>query len=111
MDEILKQVNVDNAWDLVEVYSKMARWKPDDVNKSCDEITNRLDKFGVEYKVYNPELYLSIPYTASVKLSSGDTLHAKPPAYSINCEEGITAKLHYVPAHFKKDIELSLIHI
>jgi len=65
MDEILKQVNVDNAWDLVEVYSKMARWKPDDVNKSCDEITNRLDKFGVEYKVYNPELYLSIPYTAS----------------------------------------------
>ena len=105
MDEILKQVNVDNAWDLVEVYSKMARWKPDDVNNSCDEITNRLDKFGVEYKVYNPELYLSIPYTASVKLSSGDTLHAKPPAYSINCEEGITAKLHYVPAHFKKDIE------
>ena len=102
MDEILKQVNVENAWDLVEVYSKMARWKPDDVNKSCDEITNRLDKFGVEYKVYNPELYLSIPYTASVKLSSGDTLHAKPPAYSINCEEGITAKLHYVPAHLKK---------
>ena len=50
MDEILKQVNVENAWDLVEVYSKMARWKPDDVNKSCDEITNRLDKFGVEYK-------------------------------------------------------------
>ena len=105
MDEILKQVNVDNAWDLVEVYSKMPRWKPDDVNKSCDEITSRLDKFGVEYEVYNPELYLSIPHTASVKLSSGDTLHAKPPAYSISCEEGITAKLHYVPAHFKKDIE------
>ena len=59
--EILDQVNIDVAWDLVEEYSKFPRWKPDDVNKSCKLITDKLEKFGIKHKVYEPDLYLSVP--------------------------------------------------
>ena len=45
--EILDKVNIDVAWDLVEEYSKFPRWKPDDVNKSCKLITDKLEKFGI----------------------------------------------------------------
>ena len=38
-------MNIDVAWGLVEEYSKFPRWKPDDVNKSCKLITDKLEKF------------------------------------------------------------------
>ncbi|MDB0003585.1 M28 family peptidase [Alphaproteobacteria bacterium] len=103
--KILDQVNVDFAWELVEEYSKFPRWKPEDVNNSCKLITDKLEKFGVKYTVHEPSLYLSVPFTASVKLSDGSSLHAKPPSYSINCENGVSGQLHYVPAHISRDIE------
>ena len=104
-NEILNQVNVDVAWELVEEYSKFPRWKPEDVNNSCKLITDKLEKFGIKHTVYEPSLYLSVPFTASVKLNDGSVLHAKPPAYSTSCENGVTAELHYVPAHISRDIE------
>lgn len=103
--KILDQVNVDVAWELVEEYSKFPRWKPEDVNNSCKFITDKLDKFGIKHTVHEPSLYLSVPFTASVKLSDGSSLHAKPPSYSINCENGVSGELHYVPAHISRDIE------
>jgi hypothetical protein len=103
--KILDQVNVDVAWELVEEYSKFPRWKPEDVNNSCKFITDKLDKFGIKHTVHEPSLYLSVPFTASVKLSDGSSLHAKPPSYSINCETGASGELHYVPAHISRDIE------
>ena len=104
-NEILNQVNVDVAWELVEEYSKFPRWKPEDVNNSCKLITDKLEKFGIKHTVYEPSLYLSVPFTASVKLNDGSVLHAKPPAYSTSCENGVNAELHYVPAHISRDIE------
>ncbi|MDC6448038.1 M28 family peptidase [Alphaproteobacteria bacterium] len=103
--EILNQVNVDVAWELVEEYSKFPRWKPEDVNNSCKLITDKLEKYGIKHTVYEPNLYLSVPFTASVKLNDGSSLHAKPPSYSINCENGVSGELHYVPAHMSRDIE------
>ena len=40
----------------------------------------------------------------SFKLEDGTIMHAKPPSYSINCREGLTAPLHYVPACSKSCI-------
>ena len=104
-NEILNQVKVDVAWELVEEYSTFPRWKPEDVNNSCKLITDKLEKFGINHTVYEPSLYLSVPFTASVKLNDGSELHAKPPAYSTSCENGVNAELHYVPAHISRDIE------
>ena len=68
-------------------------------------LTDKLDKFSIKHTVHEPSLYLSVPFTASVKLSDGSSLHAKPPSYSINCETGVSGELHYVPAHISRDIE------
>ena len=32
-------------------------------------------------------------------------MRGKPPAYSANCENGLKAELHYVPASMSRDIE------
>ena len=41
------------------------RWRPEDVNAAADVIAARLRKLGVPHQVYEPELYLSIPLSAS----------------------------------------------
>ena len=102
---ILDNVNVNVAWDLVEKFSLMPRWKPEDVNKGADLIISKLNEYEVNHEVLTPSLYLSIPFDASVKLEDGTVMHAKPPSYSINCREGLTASLHYVPAGYSKDID------
>ena len=102
---ILDNVDVNVAWDLVEKFSVMPRWKPEDVNKGADLIISKLKEYEVNHEVLTPSLYLSIPFNASVKLEDGTIMHAKPPSYSINCREGLTAPLHYVPAHYSKDID------
>jgi hypothetical protein len=83
--DILKDVSLDAPWELVELFSKTPRWKPRDVNKSADMIVARLKKHGVPVKVYEPEIYLSVPFEASVKVGK-TVIRAKPPAYSKSTE-------------------------
>ncbi len=88
---------------LTEKFASFARWKPEDVNSSCDMLVERLTRHGVPVRVLEPELYLSIPYEASVEVD-GEVLRAKPPAYSINLPEGREAELVYVPATYSKSV-------
>jgi hypothetical protein len=53
--------------------------------------------------LHEANLYLSIPYTASVS-ANGTTFNAKPPAYATDCREGLTAPLVHVPATFSSSI-------
>jgi hypothetical protein len=66
-------------------------------------LVERLTRQGVPVRVLEPELYLSIPYEASVEVD-GEVLRAKPPAYSINLPEGREAELVYVPATYSKSV-------
>ena len=93
---ILENVDINVAWELVEKFSTMPRWKPEDVNKSADLIIKKLKEYDVDHEVLTPSLYLSIPFEASVKLEDGTTMHAKPPSYSTNCTDGLNAPLHYI---------------
>ena len=102
---ILENVDINVAWELVEKFSTMPRWKPEDVNKGADLIIDKLKEYGVNHEVLTPSLYLSIPFEASVKIEDGTIMHAKPPSYSKNCIDGLNAPLHYVPAHYSKDID------
>ena len=79
LKSILDDVSIDAPWELTEKFAAFARWKPEDVNASCDMIVERLARHGVPVRVLEPELYLSIPYEASVELD-GEVLRAKPPA-------------------------------
>jgi N-acetylated-alpha-linked acidic dipeptidase len=100
--DILNDINLDAPWELVETFAKTPRWKPADVNKGADMIVRRLKKLGVPVTVHQPEIYLSIPFEASVT-AEGRVIHAKPPAYSVPTA-GVTAEIAYVPAAYSKSI-------
>jgi N-acetylated-alpha-linked acidic dipeptidase len=102
-DPILDDISLDAPWALVETFSKMPRWKPQDVNASADVIAKALKAHGVPVTLHEPTLYLSIPFSAEVRV--GDrTMRAKPPAYSRDCREGIEGALVYVPASYSRSI-------
>jgi N-acetylated-alpha-linked acidic dipeptidase len=103
LKSILDDVSIEAPWELTEKFASFARWKPEDVNSSCDMLVERLTRHGVPVRVLEPELYLSIPYEASVEID-GEVLRAKPPAYSINLPEGREAELVYVPATYSKSV-------
>lgn len=99
---LLNDVSLETPWELVELFAKTPRWKPADVNKSADMIVERLKALGVPVTVHEPDIYLSIPFDASVTVG-GRTMRAKPPAYSVPTT-GVTAEVAYVPAAYSKSI-------
>lgn len=103
LNSILDDVSIDAPWELTEKFATFPRWKPEDVNASCDMIVERLKRHGVPVTVHEPELYLSIPYEASV-IVGNEVIRAKPPAYSLNMPEGREAELVYVPATYSKSV-------
>jgi N-acetylated-alpha-linked acidic dipeptidase len=95
--EIIKQAGLETAWELVETFSGMPRWRPDDVNMAGDLIADRLRTLGVPVTVHRPRVYLSVPQDASV--TAGDVTHrAKPPSSAAHCPDGVTGELVYVPS-------------
>ena len=100
---LIDQVALDAPWSLVEAFSTMPRWKPADVEGAAHEIARRLGDLGVPVNLLEANLYLSIPYAASVS-ANGTTFNAKPPAYARDCRDGLTAALVHVPAIFSTSI-------
>lgn len=96
----LDAATLDAPWELVEHFSRMPRWRPEDVNKGADAIAERLERLGVPVTVHQPEIFLSIPLSASVE-AGGVTHRAKPPSMSVSVPGGMTAPLVYVPANLK----------
>jgi hypothetical protein len=96
----LDAATLDAPWELVEHFSRMPRWRPEDVNKGADAIAERLQRHGVPVTMHQPEIFLSIPLSASVE--AGGAVHrAKPPSMSVSVPGGMTAPLVYVPANLK----------
>jgi N-acetylated-alpha-linked acidic dipeptidase len=93
----IAQVNTDAAWSLVLDFATRPRWQPQDVAAAADEIARRLDALGVPVEMQMADLYLSIPYEASV--TAGDrVLAAKPLAYARSVPDGLTGTLVHVPS-------------
>ena len=102
-DPILDDISLDAPWALVETFSKLPRWKPQDVNAGADVIAGMLKSFGVPVTLHEPTLYLSIPFSAQVRV--GDrVMKAKPPAYSRDCRAGLEGALVHVPAAYSRSI-------
>jgi N-acetylated-alpha-linked acidic dipeptidase len=99
----LADVSIEAPWELVETFARFPRWRPHDVNASCDMIVERLRRHGIEPTVHEPEIYLSIPFSASVE-ADGKVFRAKPPAYSRSVPDGLIGELVYVPAAYSKSI-------
>ena len=107
MDQAIRSavddVSIGLPWDLVLAFSKMPRWQPKDVATGAEAIAERLKSAGVPVTVHQPELYLSIPFSAEIRSEAG-TMRAKPPAYSRDCRGGLEAELVYVPAKIQTSI-------
>jgi hypothetical protein len=103
LEAFLSEVDIDTPWALIKDFSVRPRWKTEDVNRAGEYITDSLRQFGVPVKMYQPEIYLSIPYEASV-VSGGANYRAKPPAYSISVPEGVTGDLIHVPASYSGNV-------
>jgi N-acetylated-alpha-linked acidic dipeptidase len=100
---LLDQVSLEAPWELTEAFSRQPRWRPEDVNRGAGMIVERLKAHGVPVTVHEPEIYLSIPFEAAVKVGSR-TMRAKPPAYSTSVPGGITGEIAYAPAQYSKSI-------
>ncbi|MDP9095641.1 MAG: M28 family peptidase, partial [Pseudomonadota bacterium] len=97
---LLSQVSLDVPWALVKTFSVMPRWRPEDVNRAMDVLVGRLHEVGVPVEVHQPEIYLSVPYSASV-MAGGVTCRAKPPSSSLSVPGGRTAQLVALKANPK----------
>jgi hypothetical protein len=102
-DTVLNEVNTSAPWSLIEEFSGSPRWKPEDVNSAGERLAVILLGLGIPVCVYEPSLYLSIPYEASVNCV-GQTFRAKPPSYSKSVPEGIAAPLIHVPASYSGSV-------
>jgi N-acetylated-alpha-linked acidic dipeptidase len=98
---ILADISLDAPWELVETFSTMHRWMPDDVNKGADAIGRRLKTLGIPYEMHKPTIYLSVPIDASVKLGRR-TFRAKPPSMSVSVPDGLSGPLVYMDADEEK---------
>ncbi|WP_298812682.1 M28 family peptidase [uncultured Roseibium sp.] len=102
--KLLDQVTIDEPWALVESFSTFKREHPDDVNRGMDEVVSRLKAHGVEVRVHEPDLFLSLPGQARVE-ADGQIFRAKPPAFSADARDGFTGGLVYIPGTTNMDEE------
>jgi N-acetylated-alpha-linked acidic dipeptidase len=93
----LSDISLQAPWELVETFSVMHRWRPEDVNKGADAIGERLAKLGIPFEMHEPTIFLSVPLDASVRLG-GKTFRAKPPSMSPSVPAGLSGQLVYLDA-------------
>jgi N-acetylated-alpha-linked acidic dipeptidase len=92
---VLGAVTLDEPWALVESFATYKREHPTDVNRAMDEVAARLAKHGVEVKMHEADLFLSLPGLARVE--AGDkTFRAKPPSYSLDASKGVKGEIVYI---------------
>ncbi|HEY63139.1 MAG TPA: M28 family peptidase [Caldilineae bacterium] len=98
---LLEEISIEEPWALIERFSTLVRGSgSEDERIAAQYIADRLQALGVPHTVYWPELYLSVPRSASIVVhgSSPRTLRAKAQSFSASTgPEGLTGELVYVP--------------
>ncbi len=99
VDNLLADTSFDLGWSLIERFAVLVRESGTiDERAAAHFITSRLEVLGVPFELHEPELYLSIPRSASVDLD-GTELAAKPPSFSVSTgPKGLSADAVHVPA-------------
>lgn len=104
--KLLADVSVNLGWALIERFATLNRESGSaDECAAADYIVSQLQRLRIPYHLHEPQLYLSLPRSASVELPSGVTLKGKPPSFSTSTgAAGITAPIVHVPAAAIKDV-------
>jgi N-acetylated-alpha-linked acidic dipeptidase len=95
---LLESVRLDDAWALVEELSQLVREAgSSDERQAVGQITARLDAWGIDYALHEPEQLIGLPGRASFSVE-GQTFRAKTPSMSAPTGPGgLTAQLIYEP--------------
>jgi N-acetylated-alpha-linked acidic dipeptidase len=95
--ELLSQVSVDDGWDLVEKFNSIVRESGSQGEREAISLlTQKLDSYGVDYKLYTPTLFVSLPRSATLRVLGPNerTLKVKTPSMSKSTAPGfVTAEL------------------
>lgn len=94
---LLDELSADAPWALIERFSHLVRESgSEDEREAARYIAEQLQAFGVPHRVYEPELFLSVPVSASVEVN-GRRIRAKTPAFSTSTgAAGLTGEVVYI---------------
>lgn len=104
VETLLGEVSFDLGWSLIQRFSILVRESGSmDERAAAHFIASRLEALEIPHDVYEPELYLSIPRGASVKMAGEDFI-AKPPSFGASTtKRGLSAPPIHVPATLPQD--------
>ena len=97
---LLEDLSIDEPWALIERFTTLVRESSsEDEREAARYITARLEALGVPHTVYEPDLFLSVPISASVEVED-QRLRAKTPSMAVSTdEEGVTGEVVYVSSN------------
>jgi N-acetylated-alpha-linked acidic dipeptidase len=99
--DVLKAVSSKVPWKLVNFFSGLRRDSGTEGEREAARyITGRLGSLGIPFELYEPELYLSVPQWAKLRIvyPSSLDIQCKAPSFSFSTEgEPIEGNLVYVP--------------
>ena len=105
--DLLSQVRVDDGWEIVEKFNGIVRESGSEGEREAMRLlTQKLDSWNVSYRLHTPTLFVSLPRSASLKVtgSNGKTLKAKTPSMSKSTAPGcVTAELVYLNSGYAKE--------
>ena len=87
----IDEVSLTLPWSLVETFSRMPRWRPEDVNRGADAIVTSCGMPGFRSMCTNRRYVCRSRYSASVTVGN-TTYRAKPPSSSLPVPEGRRAQ-------------------
>ncbi|MDQ4078127.1 MAG: M28 family peptidase [Chloroflexota bacterium] len=98
-EELLRELSSDEPWALIERFSTLVRESSsEDEREAARYIAARLADLGAPHQVYEPELFLSVPISASLQVD-GKPIRAKTPSFSAStASEGVTGEVVYIPS-------------
>ena len=103
--DLLRDAGLDVPWALIERFTTLVRESgSEDEREAARYVSARLGEFGVPHEVHEPELFLSVPVSASLE-ASGKQIRAKTPSFSASTgPEGVTGELVYLPSGHPREI-------
>lgn len=101
-------VSINDAWATVERLASTIRLSGnEDERQAIEYITGKLDDYGVSYELHQPELFVSWPLGATLRVLGAEplTVTAKTPSMSVSTGgEEREGELVYIPTGFARHV-------
>ncbi|HEX5164560.1 MAG TPA: M28 family peptidase [Thermomicrobiales bacterium] len=101
--QVLDTISLDEPWTLIEEFSTLVRLSGSaEEAEAVKQITDRLDRWGIDYEVHHPTCLISLPGPATLRTvgDGGRSYTVKTPSFSPHTNgREVEAELVYIPGH------------